>query len=135
MPKGALLHAHLDATVNAETLMSLAIKQPAMHICVPVRLDEGSLHSTLPVFQPLSAEESNLVSGTSLTDPSYNPNTWVNLADARRNFSLKLGGPEGFDQWVLGALTINPEEAYRTHNTVPKVRLRYLDSVGLPLIR
>jgi adenosine deaminase CECR1 len=121
MPKGALLHAHLDAMVNAETLMKLALEQPAMHISVPANLDASSISSTLPVFQPLSADEISLVSSSSLTEASYTPNSWVCLADARRNFASELGGPAGFDRWINGALTISPTEAYKTHNTVTKV--------------
>jgi adenosine deaminase CECR1 len=121
MPKGALLHAHLDATVNAETLLKLALEQPAMHISVPVQLNPTNLSSTLPVFQPLPADDLQLVSHRSLTEASYTPEAWVSLAEARRNFAPELDGPNGFDRWVLGALTINPTEAYHTHNTVPKV--------------
>jgi adenosine deaminase CECR1 len=121
MPKGALLHAHLDATVNADTLLELALAQPAMHISVPAPLSTANLAATLPAFQPLSADELALVVHRSLTEVSYTANAWVPLAEARANFALELGGPAGFDRWVRGTLTINPTEAYHTHNTVPKV--------------
>ena len=57
----------------------------------------------------------------SLTDASYELDAWVPLKNARDNFSNALGGKEGFDQWVVGSMTINPSEAYGTHNTVEKV--------------
>jgi adenosine deaminase CECR1 len=56
-----------------------------------------------------------------LTDPSYEPGTWVSLKNARDHFSEELGGNEGFDKWVIGSTMINPSEAYGTHNTVEKV--------------
>lgn len=59
----------------------------------------------------------------SLTDASYEMDAWVSLKNARDNFSNALGGKEGFDQWVIGSMTINPSEAYGTHNTVEKVQL------------
>lgn len=121
MPKGALLHAHLDAMVNAKTLLELALKQPAMHVRAPAVLCEASLASTLPTFRALPAEEIYLCTGRSLTASSYEPDAWVPLAAARENFDPALGGPAGFDAWVIGALTINPIEAYQTHNTVEKV--------------
>jgi adenosine deaminase CECR1 len=120
MPKGALLHAHLDATVDAKTVMNMALKYPAMHINAPARLTKATMPATLPKFRPLTSEEMALVSSTSLTDASYTPNSWVCYAQAREAFAPELGGPAGFDDWLIGVLTINPKEAYETHKTVAK---------------
>lgn len=117
MPKGALLHSHLDATVNAEFLLKLALKQPAIHVRVNGPLDAAFLN--LPEFRALPEESFSALPG--LTDPSYTTGSWVSLQNARASFSPRLGGPEGFDRWVIGAMTINPSEAYGTHNTVTKV--------------
>lgn len=119
MPKGALLHAHLDATVNAEFLLELALKQPGMHLRVNMPLVASSLSENLPEFRILpKAQFSDL---TSLADVSYNPGSWVSLQNARKDFPAHLGGQEGFDKWVVGSMTINPAEAYGTHNTTEKV--------------
>ena len=119
MPKGGLLHAHLDATVNAAVLLKLALQQPAIHIRVLTRLTADNLKINLPEFGGLpEAEHTDL---TSLTSDSYVPTQWVQIGKARANFAQELGGPEGFDKWVLGSLTIDPREAYGTHNTTDKV--------------
>ena len=116
MPKGALLHAHLDATVNAEFLLELALKQPGMHLRIHKPLVASSLSENLPEFRILpEAQFSDLGS------LSYNPGSWVSLQNARKNFPAQLGGQEGFDKWVIGSMTINPAEAYGTHNTTAKV--------------
>ncbi|KAH9966837.1 hypothetical protein BC827DRAFT_1264751 [Russula dissimulans] len=60
----------------------------------------------------------------SVTDAEYPGYSWLPLHQARASFAL--GGPEGFDQWVVGGMSINPAEAYGKHNTVPKVRGRAL---------
>ncbi|KAJ3500981.1 hypothetical protein NLJ89_g9548 [Agrocybe chaxingu] len=118
MPKGALLHAHLDATVNAEFLLQLAMKQPAIHVRLNEALTPASLSTNLPQFKPLpEAEFSSLAS---LTDASYPLGSWVPLQAARASFAPEFGGPEGFDKWVIGSMMINPSEAYGTHNTVAK---------------
>lgn len=122
MPKGALLHAHLDATVDAVYLLKLALSQPAIHVRTPRKLDETFISSTLPQFLALPPNESN-ISNVGLTDTMYVPETWVPIAKARESFDPKLGGPEGFDKWVVGSLMINPNEAYNTHNTINKVWL------------
>lgn len=119
MPKGALLHAHLDATVNAQVLLNLALKHPIIHVRASGKITSENLSHVVPEFMPAPSE--NLSGFSSLTDPSYEVDTWVPLQSARENFAPELGGPHGFDQWIHGALTISPSEAYRTHNTTSKV--------------
>ena len=117
MPKGALLHAHLDAMVNARVLLHSALKYPAIHVRTAEKLTAENLKVTLPDFWPLP--EKDWTSLTSLTDDVYEGGTWVPLNSARETFGL--GGPESFDNWVVAALTIDPSEAYVTHNTTDKV--------------
>ncbi|KAI0695870.1 Metallo-dependent hydrolase [Cerioporus squamosus] len=118
MPKGALLHAHLDAMVDARVLLRIALKYPAIHVRVAGKLTAATLKATLPEFCPLPESEWTS-SVQSLTDDGYVPGTWVPLSNARETFGL--GGPDAFDDWVVAALTINPSEAYVTHSTVDKI--------------
>jgi adenosine deaminase CECR1 len=120
MPKGALLHAHLEATVNADVLLRLALQQPAIHVSTSQPINASTIASTLPEFKALPQDQFS--DGVGLTEHSYKANDWVSICKARETFDQELGGPLGFDKWVTSALTINPNEAYRTHNTVPKVR-------------
>jgi adenosine deaminase CECR1 len=120
MPKGALLHVHLEATINADVLLRLALQQPAIHVKAAKPINASTIASTLPEFKALPQDQ--FVNGPGLTELSYVANDWVPIRKARETFDSDLGGPQGFDQWVTRALTINPNEAYRTHNTVPKVR-------------
>jgi adenosine deaminase CECR1 len=119
MPKGGLLHVHLDATVNAATLLKLALEQPAIHIRVKNVIDAHNILTTLPEFGALPSDQFN--EEPSLSDQSYVPNTWIAIQRAREGFSPSLGGPSAFDRWVLDAMMINPSEAYGSHNTVKKV--------------
>jgi adenosine deaminase CECR1 len=118
MPKGALLHAHLDATVDVKFLLELALKEPAMHIRVPSPLTAQNSGSVLPEFSALPPELHNF-QGPDLTSESYTSNSWVNISKARETFAF--GGSQGFDQWVVDAMMIRPAEAYETHNTITKV--------------
>ncbi|CAA7271498.1 unnamed protein product [Cyclocybe aegerita] len=133
MPKGALLHAHLDATVNAEFLLQLAMEQPAIHVRLNEALTPANLSTNLPQFRPLPEAEFSSLS--SLTDVSYPLGSWVPLKAARASFAPEFGGPEGFDKWVIGSMTINPSEAYGTHNTVAKIWQKFtstfITSTGL----
>jgi adenosine deaminase CECR1 len=109
MPKGALLHAHLDATVNAEFVLKVALEQPALHVRTTEPLSALNISEMLPQFSAIP-QEMFTNSDVALTDPSYTPSTWVSLKKARAAFDPALGGPEGFDKWVIGAMTINPSE-------------------------
>lgn len=117
MPKGALLHAHLDATVDALWVLHQALKYPAIHVRTAVPINAQTIKTTLPEFRVLP--ESEIISLQSLTDPSYPENGWVPLRSARQNFAL--GGPEAFDNWYIASTTVDPAEAYGTHPTVTKV--------------
>ena len=120
MPKGALLHAHLDATVNPEILLKLALQYPVFHVRVNHEpLSISNLSTNLPEFRALPPDY--VSDFNSLTEASYTLGSWVQLQKARDSFGF--GGREGFDKWVIGALTINPAEAYGTHNTVKKASL------------
>jgi adenosine deaminase CECR1 len=99
--------------------MHLALQQPAIHVCASTPINAATITSTLPVFKALPQHQFS--DGAGLTDSSYVANDWVSIRKARESFDPELGGPEGFDRWVLGALTINPVEAYNIHNTVTKV--------------
>lgn len=120
MPKGALLHAHLDAMVNVNILLKLALEQPAIHVRAPLRLTTNNIKELLPEFKALSRH--TISDLKSLTDDAYRGGEWVPLQRARETFDVGLGGPAGFDEWVTNALTINPSEAYGTHDTPTKVR-------------
>lgn len=123
MPKGALLHAHLDAMVNIDVLLKLALAQPAMHVRAPTHLTASNIKATLPKFKALPPAASSTLS--SLTSPTYGGSEWVPLHLARERFDESLGGPGGFDSWVKRALTINPSEAYGTHNTPTKIWAKF----------
>ncbi|KAF8590054.1 adenosine deaminase-related growth [Ramaria rubella] len=116
MPKGGLLHVHLDATVDTSILLRIALEQPSIHVRAGAPLVTGNFTQSLPEFRALPPEEYG--KSADLASSSYLPDTWVPLKEARQAFSL---GTVVFDQWVLGALTINPTEAYKTHNTVTKI--------------
>ncbi|KAJ7582996.1 hypothetical protein C8J56DRAFT_956260 [Mycena floridula] len=120
MPKGGLLHCHLDAMVDVEYLLKLALAERAMHVRVSEPITASNIRTILPEFSPLPA---HLFSKdeAGIAHAEYTPNTFVPLQIARETFDPELGGPEAFDRFVLDAITINPAEAYGTHNTNAKI--------------
>jgi adenosine deaminase CECR1 len=137
MPKGGLLHAHLDATVNVEVLMRLVSQYRVYYVSVEERLAEDNLFSTLPLFDIF--HEGMECKSSSLTDQAYTLGSWIPYHEARQNFGL--GGPQRFDDWVKAGMTINPQEAYVTYNSSIKAsfgvafsRLRMTNSLSAPQI-
>ncbi|KAF9265607.1 Metallo-dependent hydrolase [Marasmius fiardii PR-910] len=120
MPKGALLHAHLDGTVNVPVLLKLALKYPSIHVRTSAPLTVQNINIVTPEFLPLNESECPK-NALGLTETAYQPDSWVPIQIAREQFHPELGGPEGFDVWAARSLTINPSEAYGTHNTSVKI--------------
>ncbi|KAF5389871.1 hypothetical protein D9757_003578 [Collybiopsis confluens] len=137
MPKGGLLHAHVDATVNVAHLLNLATKYPAIHVRASTALNATNIGSVLPELRPLPEDLRSSAGLIALTDSNYVPDTWVQFNKAKESFSPQLGGPEGFDRWLTAAMTINPTEAYVTHNTVTKIWQKFQSTflVAAPLVR
>jgi adenosine deaminase CECR1 len=120
MPKGALLHVHLDLTVSGSTLLALALQYPSIHIRSSARITPASIKSVDIEFRPLPP--SFVPQCISLCLPTYKPNEWVPLRRAREQFDAALGGTQGFDRWIASRLTLNPSDAYITHNDNIRVR-------------
>ncbi|KAI0332609.1 Metallo-dependent hydrolase [Cubamyces sp. BRFM 1775] len=129
MPKGGLLHAHLGAMVRVDVLLRLALSQPAMHVRVPQIVSEANIKTVLPQFRGLP--RSQWTTHKSITDDAYEPDSWVPMKNARDNFSVALGGPEGFDRWLTDAITINPAEAYGTHNSTIEIWKKFQSTFGV----
>lgn len=74
----------------------------------------------MPEFKALSSDLTALYSSNpTLTSTEYIVGTWTPLSRARAEFSV--GGPEAFDEWVVGSMMIHPREAYAEFNTSVKV--------------
>ncbi|KAG1814900.1 Metallo-dependent hydrolase [Suillus variegatus] len=136
MPKGGLLHLHQNASVEARTVLDLALGHPAIHIRVPGPLDAASLETVLPKIQPIPVEQYPAADAIGITDLLYTGG-WVPINKARELFDPALGGPAGFDKWVLSAFVINPSDAFKTYNTPMKIWLKFGSTFAVtdPIIR
>ncbi|KAG6881771.1 hypothetical protein C0992_000234 [Termitomyces sp. T32_za158] len=111
------------------------MNQPALHVRVQERVTVANIGSILPTFRALPPVDYSEEPG--ITEESYDADSWVSLKNARENFSPELGGPEGFDRWVISSMMINPTEAYGTHNTITKIWQKFTSTfqVSMGLIR
>ncbi|KAG2077911.1 Metallo-dependent hydrolase [Suillus decipiens] len=136
MPKGGLLHLHQNASVEARMVLDLALGHPAIHIRVPGPLDAASLETVLPKIQPIPVEQYPAADAIGITDLLYTGG-WVPIKEARELFDPALGGPAGFDKWVLSAFMINPSDAFETYNTPMKIWQKFGSTFAVtdPIIR
>jgi adenosine deaminase CECR1 len=132
MPKGALLHAHLEATVDASTLLGLGLEHENMCIRVLEPITPASLSCVLPQFgaRPVAGAREYMTAPT-ITDVNYTPESWISGRRARDAWPAAMGGPEGFDAWVVKSMVINPEEAYGTHNTTRKIWMKFVGAFSV----
>ncbi|KAF8598474.1 adenosine deaminase-like growth [Ceratobasidium sp. AG-I] len=119
MPKGALLHGHMDAMYDASFLYKLAQQHSNMHIRVSSPITSASAFPP-PEFMALSLDLTALYSSNpSLASEEYVVGSWTPLGKARAEF--EMGGPEVFDEWIVGSMMIHPREAYAEFNTSAKI--------------
>lgn len=116
MPKGALLHAHMDAMVDFDFLFEVLLSTPGMHIhCLQPLSTPQALEAAAVKFRFLKSENRS----GSIWSPDYVPETPVLLtqeADAFPN-----GGRAGFLAWLKNRCTITNTESIEHHHGVDAV--------------
>ena len=114
MPKGTLLHCHLEAMVDLPWLLDEIFQTEGAQICAsaPLNTPEARLGTdfTVQFVHPNRAQKNSF----NIWDSSYEPGALVSLhtmADA-----FPDGGKEGFLAWITSRCTITPDEALNHHH-------------------
>lgn len=112
MPKGALLHCHLDATGDMDWLIETAFATPG--VCI---VSEQSLHTeerrASSPFQFRFAKPESISQGPSIWSESYKPDDKIPIATAAESFPD--AGKDGFTKWLKDRMTITQEESISHH--------------------
>ena len=110
MPKGALLHGHLDAMCSPHFLLATALAQPTLVVSSSMRVTAENLALKKPklsfTYLPLSDVVHTVAAegdDSNLTSKHYEPGDCVSAALARKLFP---GGPEAFDAYALQQLVL-----------------------------
>lgn len=118
MPKGALLHAHLGATVDLDWVFNEALRAPDMCMCSPIPLDSNTAREGAMVkFAVKRLSDSS--SATSIWSPGYVPDTLIPLKAAADSFPE--GGKQSFVAWIKDRCSITQNESLQHHLGVDDV--------------
>ncbi|KAI1001228.1 hypothetical protein K3495_g6970 [Podosphaera aphanis] len=115
-PKGALLHAHMDAMVDADFVINLLLKTPGMHIyCDTPLTNQIEREKALVKFRFLKTTEDK----PSIWGPEYISNAPILVSRAADSFPTL--GRSGFVTWLKNRITITKAESIEHYHGVDAV--------------
>lgn len=115
MPKGALLHAHMDAMVDFDWLFETMMREPGMCIRCPTELhSEEGRHIGMLEFRFRTEESIAKLEDTDIWSSNYTLSTLVPVTKAAETFPN--GGRAGFISWLKDRFTITRDESLNHHH-------------------
>lgn len=127
MPKGALLHCHLEAMVDLDWLIEHAFTLTGIHVQADGPLDSVEAQSTTPFsFKWLKAEQQT---NASLWNSSYTPGTLIPIAQVADSFPG--GGRDAFKALMRARSTITHDESLAHHHGPNDIWRKFLSCFGI----
>lgn len=120
MPKGSILHAHLDAIVDLDWVFRVLLAEPGMHVAAPDGhlATAGARADALVCFRFFKAER-NVAMSIWDAEGGYVPGEFVPLVKAAEGFPD--GGREGWIRWMKSKTTISETDSLEQHRGVDHV--------------
>lgn len=112
MPKGALLHCHVDAMVDRDWLIRVALETDGIYFGAEAALTTPQARENTFIF--FQYKNSAAEKTGSVFSDSYTPNTLVPINEVAEAFPN--GGKEAFITWLVGRLSITAEESLNHHH-------------------
>lgn len=117
MPKGALLHAHMDAMVDFDFLLDRLMAMPGMHMSSDRALvDEAAMEHAVVQFRYRAREVSG---GAELWQSGYTPGKFLALTSVADAFPG--GGRAGFLEWMKSRCTLHVRDSHDHHHGVDAI--------------
>jgi adenosine deaminase CECR1 len=120
MPKGSLLHAHMDAMFDIDFLIDQAFSTPGIHILAPKPLVSTQDYEKGPVFFQFSSQSTaGSEKKASIWAEGYEPSSLISIQTAASSFPN--GGEAGFRDWLRSRCMLMPEHSYHHHHGVDAI--------------
>ncbi|OJJ49121.1 hypothetical protein ASPZODRAFT_111665 [Penicilliopsis zonata CBS 506.65] len=120
MPKGSLLHAHMDAMFDIDFLVEQALATSGIHISASNPLLTSKDLEEEPVSFRFSAKPKTESKGKpSLWEEGYEAASLVDIKVAAAAFPQ--GGEDGFRNWLRSRCVISPEHSFYHHHGVDAI--------------
>lgn len=117
MPKGALLHCHMDAMIDADWLISQALATDGIAMKADMALDSPETREKASVqFQYVQNPATDM---PSIWTESYKGNTFIPISAAANSFPD--GGLDRFKAWLMSRMTISTDESLGHHQGVDSI--------------
>jgi adenosine deaminase CECR1 len=115
MPKGALLHAHMDAMIDIDWLVDQALSEKGFCILAPGPLSTQKERDSSPVQMRFYPEDviKKHKGTTSIWESSYEADTPVPIREAQRTFPDEQ---TTFKKWLVSRCTVTAEESLCHHH-------------------
>ncbi|OGM49982.1 adenosine deaminase family protein [Aspergillus bombycis] len=98
MPKGSLLHAHMETMLDIDFVIEEAFKTPGIHIYAPKPLTTQRDYEEGIFYFQYSPSVQHLENKPVLWDPGYEPSSLISLQEAASSFPD--GEEAGFHVWL-----------------------------------
>ena len=122
MPKGALLHAHADASMSIAFLIEHALEIEGMAISSDSALDDQSVRRE-PNLE-IRFKKSFNSPGSVIWTKKYSQADFVSLREAAESFPV--GGREGFKAWIVSICTIGTEESLKNYRGLDEIWQKFV---------
>ena len=120
MPKGSLLHAHMDAMFDIDFLIEQIFSTPGIHMYAPKALLTPKDYEEAPfLFQYSTRPIQESENKSTMWSETYEPSAMINLQKAASSFPN--GGEAGFKAWLRSRCVLSPEHSYFHHHGVDAI--------------
>jgi len=120
MPKGSLLHAHMDAMFDIDFLIDQAFSTPGIHILAPKPFLTSADYEKGPVFFQFSSQSTaEGEKKASIWAEGYEPSSLIPIQSAASSFPN--GGESAFREWLRSRCMLMPEHSHHHHHGVDRV--------------
>ncbi|KAK2801913.1 hypothetical protein FQN51_005062 [Onygenales sp. PD_10] len=120
MPKGSLLHGHLEAMVDLDLMIDLVLSLPNIYIASSAPLATAADLETNPIYFQYFSTPPNVPDMKCLPwEIDYTPSSFAPVKHAANLFPD--GGNEGFRRWLKSRCTLDREASLNHHHGVDAI--------------